>query len=82
MLYRALKTITINLDSKATIDLDAHNSTILIPNSGSKVYIHWLTESGKIRQTFTMNFATQVQGKIKLINGLDKPAQIQVIHLD
>lgn len=82
MLYRALKQSTIILESKATAELDARNGTVLVPNSDSKVFIHWLTESGKLRQTFTMSFATHVQGKIKLINGLDKTAQIQVIHLD
>lgn len=82
MLYRPLKSLTINLDPKSSAELDARNSTVLIPDTGSKVFIHWVAESGKIRQTFTMSNPTHVQGKIKLINGSDKATQIQVIHLD
>ena len=82
MLYRALKQTTINLEPKQSADLDAQNGVVLVPNAGAKVFVHWLTESGKLRQTFTMNFATHIQGKVKLINALEKSAQIQVIHLD
>ena len=82
MLYQQLKTQTIQLGGKESRDLDAQNSSILIPNSGSKVFLDWLTDSGKIRATFTMTYATKVSGKLKLINGLNDPASIQVIHLD
>jgi hypothetical protein len=82
MLYRPLKHHVINLDPKGSTELDAQNGAVLVPNSNSKIFLHWLTDSGKIRSTYTMTYATRVEGKLKLINGLDATASIQVIHLD
>jgi outer membrane receptor for monomeric catechols len=82
MLYRALKTIMIQLGPKESQDFDAQTGVVFVPQPNSKIYLHWLTESGKLRQTYTMTFATQAEGKLKLINGLDNPTSIQVIQVD
>ena len=82
MLYRALKNNTINLGSKETVEFDAGEGVVFVPQPNSKIYLHWLTESGKMRQTYTMTFDTKVTGKLKIINGLDGPTSIHVIHID
>jgi hypothetical protein len=82
MLYRALKYTIINLDPNATAELDAQNGVVLVPNPNSKIFLHWLTDSGKMRSTYTMTYATRVEGKLKLINGLNTTTSVQVIHLD
>jgi hypothetical protein len=82
MLYRALKNTTINLGSKETVEFDAGEGVVFVPQSNSKIYLHWLTDSGKIRQTYTMTFDTRVTGKLKIINGLDNPTSVHVIQLD
>jgi hypothetical protein len=82
MLYRALKYTIINLDPSATAELDAQTGVVLVPNPNSKIFLHWLTDSGKMRSTYTMTYATRVEGKLKLINGLNATTSVQVIHLD
>jgi hypothetical protein len=82
MLYRALKYTIINLDPNATAELDAQTGVVLVPNPNSKIFLHWLTDSGKMRSTYTMTYATRVEGKLKLINGLNATTSVQVIHLD
>lgn len=82
MLYRALKYTIIELGPKETAELDARTGVILVPNPNSKVFLHWLTDSGKIRSTYTMTYATRVEGKLTLINGLDATTAIHVIQLD
>jgi hypothetical protein len=81
MLYQALKNYFITIDPKDSTELDAQNGVVLVPHSGSKVFLHWLTDSGKIRSTHTMTYATRVEGKVKLINGLDIQTSIHVIQL-
>jgi hypothetical protein len=82
MLYRALKNNTINLGSKETVEFDAGEGVVFVPQPNSKIYLHWLTDSGKMRQTYTMTFDTKVTGKLKIINGLDSPTSVHVIQLD
>jgi len=82
MLYRSLKNNTINLDSKQTIEFDAESGVVFVPQQGSKIFLHWFTSKGNIRSTFTMTYPTWVEGKLKLINGLDATTSVHVIHLD
>jgi len=82
MLYRALKNSTIKMNGKETVEFDAGEGVVFVPHPNSKIYLHWLTDSGKMRQTYTMTFDTKVTGKVKLINGLDNPTSIHVIHTD
>jgi hypothetical protein len=82
MLYQALKNNTINLGNKETVEFDAGAGVVFVPQPNSKIYLHWLTDSGKMRQTYTMTFDTKVTGKLKIINGLDNPTSIHVIHID
>ncbi len=81
MLYQALKHKNINLGPKNSQELDAGLGVVLVPQPDSKIFLHWLTDSGKLRQTYTMTFPTKVEGKLKLINGLDSPVSIQVIQV-
>ena len=81
MLYRALKSHTIKLGSRESTEFDAQNGVVFVPQPNSKIYLHWLTETGKVRQTYTVTFSTYVEGKVKIINGLDTPTSINVIHL-
>jgi len=80
MKYQALKHKSLKLESKAQLELDAEDDAlILIPEEGSKVYLHWKTDSGKLTATYTMTFPTKVEGKVTLINALDTSAKITVI---
>jgi hypothetical protein len=81
MLYRALKNHTIQLGSKETVSFDAQTGVVFVPQSNSKIFLHWLTDSGKLRQTYTMTYPTQVEGNLKVINGLDTPTSILVIQV-
>lgn len=79
MLYQQLKTQFISLKPKETHELDAGEGTILIPPENSKVFLHWLTDKGNVKATFTMTYATKVIGKLKVINGSDRSLDIRVI---
>jgi hypothetical protein len=82
MLYRSLKNNTINLDSKEAIDFDANTGVVFVPQNGSKIFLHWFTAKGNLRSTYTMTYPTWVEGKLKIINGLDATTSIHVIQLD
>jgi hypothetical protein len=81
MLYQPLKNHTIQLGPKDSTELDAQNGVVLVPQSNAKIFLHWLTDSGKMRSTYTMTYATRVEGKVKLINGLDIQTTVHVIQL-
>jgi hypothetical protein len=81
MLFQALKHNTVQLPAKGEHILDAQNGVVLVPQPNSKIYLHWLTDSGKLRQTYTMTYPTRVESKLKLINGLDTPTSVQVIQV-
>jgi hypothetical protein len=82
MLYRSLKNHFITLSPKQEFELDAGTGVVLVPHSGAKVFLHWLTDSGKMKSTFTMTYPTRVEGKVKLINGLNVQTSVHVIQLD
>ena len=82
MFYKALQNRTIQLVPKETVEFNTESSVVFVPQPKSKIFLHWFTDSGKLRQTYTMTFATRIEGKLKVINGLDSPTTIQVIHLD
>jgi hypothetical protein len=82
MLYRALRNNAINLSSRETLDFDANTGVVFVPQCGSKIFLHWFTAKGNLRSTYTMTYPTWVEGKLKIINGLDSPASINVIQLD
>ena len=82
MFYKALQNRTIQLGPKETVEFNTEVSVVFVPQPKSKIFLHWFTDSGKLRQTYTMTFPTKVDGQFKIINGLDSPTAIQVIHLD
>ena len=79
MKYIALKHKTVKLEGKAQTEIDAGDGLILVPDEGSKVFLHWKNESGKLITTYTMTFPTKVEGKFTAINASDKPVQIRTI---
>jgi hypothetical protein len=81
MRYKALKHQTLKLEAKAQFDFDANNGVVLVPESDSKVFIHWLNDNNKLLATYTMTFPTQIVGQVKLINALDKQTQIKIIEI-
>jgi hypothetical protein len=82
MLHRALKNSVINLNSKESVEFDAGAGVVFVPQQGSKIFLHWITDKGNIRSTYTMTYPTWVEGKLKIINGLDTTSSIHVIHID
>ncbi len=79
MKYIALKHKTVKLESKAQTEIDAGDGLILIPDDGSKIFLHWKTPEGKLVTTYTMTFPTKVEGKVTMINALDKPTAVRAI---
>jgi len=81
MRYKALKNNYIKLDANKDTLLDASDGVVLIPEKDAKIYVHWLTDSGKITTTCTVDYATLVTQKVKLINAQSKPIQIHCIEI-
>ena len=80
MKYIALKHKTLNLAAKGQFEIDAESdSIILVPEEGSKIYLHWKTDTGKLVATYTMTFPTKIEGKVTMINALDKPTTVKTI---
>lgn len=79
MRYQALQHKTLKLEGKAQTDFDSKEGAYLVPDENSKVFLHWKNDSGKILATYTMTFPTKIEGKVTLINALDKPVQIRAI---
>jgi hypothetical protein len=80
MKYIALKHKNFNLTAKGQIEIDAgEDSIILVPEEGSKIYLHWKTDTGKLATTYTMTFPTKIEGKVLMINALDKPTSVKTI---
>ena len=82
MLYQPLQTQSLHLAGRASLDgVDCGECAVLIPNPKSKIFVHWLTEKGNIRSTYTMEYATQIEGTVRLINGLDKETDVLLVKL-
>jgi hypothetical protein len=80
MKYVALKHQSYNLPGKGQVDIDAtNNSIILIPEENSKIYLHWKNDTGKLVATYTMTFPTKIEGKVTMINALDKATTVKTI---
>ena len=70
----------IKIGPKDQIEQDfGEDGAILIPGARAKAYLHWLTDKGNIRSTFTMTYATKVVSKVRIINALDEDLVIQVL---
>jgi len=78
-LYTPLTTRQIQLGSNSVLDQNFGEGAILVPSPNCKVFLHWLTDKGAIRSTFTMTYATRVEGKVRITNGLDEEVVIQVL---
>jgi hypothetical protein len=81
MRYKALKNNYIKLEANKETFLDAGEGIILIPESNTKIYVHWLNDSGKITTTCTVDYATLVTQKVKLINAQNKEIRVHCIEI-
>jgi hypothetical protein len=78
MNYRALKNHWIDVAGEVEFSAGP-NGSILIPPSGTKVFLHWTNENGKLISTHTLTYATLVHNRLRLIS--KPPVRIQVIEL-
>lgn len=81
MNYRPLKNYFIKLKPNEEYTMDAAPGTLLVPPLNKRVYVHWLNENGKLVSTYTITYATAVQGKIKIING-NKGEEVDILVID
>ena len=79
MLYKSLHTAQIQLGSRSVLEYDFGDASILVPSPDSKVFIHWLTDKGAIKSTFTMTYVTKISGKVRLTNAKDTQVDIHVL---
>ena len=80
MLYKQVHVDTIKLAPKAQTEQDfGEDGAILLPSANSKIFLHWLTDKGNVKSTFTMTYATKVVSKVRIINALDEDLAIQVL---
>jgi hypothetical protein len=82
MLYQRLTTQNIELGAHEAVDWDAADGVVFVPQNNSKVFLHWLSDRGNLRSTYTMTDPTRVSGHLRLTNALDTAAEILVVHLD
>jgi hypothetical protein len=80
MNYKNLKNYPINLTAREIKEFDADSGVIFVPQTNTKIFLHWMTDTGKIYATHTLLYPTLVQNKLKIINGPDD-SQILVIEL-
>jgi hypothetical protein len=78
-LYKQLHTNQLQLGGNSVLEYDFGDQAILVPSPNSKVFLHWLTDKGNIRSTFTMTYATKVTGKVRLTNAKDTQVDILVL---
>jgi hypothetical protein len=79
-LYTPLKSKKIQLGPRAVLDYDFGDGKTVVPIQNCKVFVHWLTENGKMRATYTMTFSTKLQGDVRLTNGLDTDCELLVVE--
>lgn len=82
MLYKALSSQYIELGAHEVLEWNARDGVVFMPQSNSRIFLHWLSEKGNIRSTYTMTGPTRVEGNLRLTNALDIETTIQVVHLD
>lgn len=79
-LYKQLHVDTIDLGGRAVLEKDfGDDGAILIPTGKTKIFVHWITDKGNVRSTWTMTYASKITGKVRLTNGLDENNRIQVL---
>jgi hypothetical protein len=79
MLYKQLHTTQLQLGAKSVLEYDFGEAAILVPSPDSKIFVHWMTDKGNIKSTFTMTYATKISGKVRLTNAKDNQVDILVL---
>jgi len=80
MNYRPLKNHYIKISANGQTEYDAGEGVILIPPENSKIFLHWTNEKGKLVTTYTLNYATLVQNKFKIINGTADQIRVHLVE--
>ena len=81
MNYQALKNHFIKLTAHCQTEFDSGEGVVLIPPENAKVFLHWTNDKGKLVTTYTLNYATLVQNKFKILNGSANAISIHVIEI-
>lgn len=76
--YRALKNYWVEARPKVEIE-PGPNGSILIPQPNTKPFLHWLSDSGKLMATHTLEYATLINSKVLVIS--KNASRVHVIDL-
>jgi hypothetical protein len=80
MKYSALKNRYVTIEKELVITAGP-NGSVLIPDSNTKLFLHWLNENGKMVATYTLTFPTMVHDTLKLINSSSNSVRVHMIDL-
>ena len=80
MLYQAIKSYSILLETSETREIDAGLGLLLIPEDDSKVFLHW-PQGDKLRASHTMTQTTRVYERVRLINASNRTIEIKVVDI-
>jgi hypothetical protein len=82
MLYRSLPYNVVQLGPNEEFDFDAGTGRMMVSPQNSKIFIHWFTDTGSVRSTYTATTPTYLKDRVKLINGLGETAEIYLVKVD
>jgi len=80
MLYQSLHTFCYLLEPKEERQISAGDK-ILIPEDDSKIFLHILGDDDKVKATHTLNGATRISNKSRLINGSDRVVEVKILEI-
>lgn len=76
--YRTLKNYWVEARPKAEIE-PGPNGSILIPQPNTRPFLHWLSDSGKLIATHTLEYSTLIHSKVLVIS--KTASRVHVIDL-
>lgn len=80
MLYQAIKSYSILLETTETREIDATTGLLLIPEDNAKVFLHW-PNGDKLRASYTMTQPTRVYERVRLINASNRTIEIKIADI-
>jgi len=80
MKYSPLRHRYVTVEKEAEVTASV-NGSVLVPDENTKIFLHWLTEKGKLAATYTLTFPTLVHDTVKLVNNSGKPVKVRVIDI-
>lgn len=81
MYYQTLDSEILVLGSRDCQDYATDTEVILIPQEGTRVFVHWVTDNEKFLATHTMISPIRATGKFRLTNGTNLPVTVKVVKL-